>query len=67
MIVETIEEKPIDRDYNKHDGVRITHCEVLGGGIGYCLRAGHIMEVVIVEDEDDRDNRRHNQDKRSDS
>ena len=37
------------------------------GGIGYCLRAGHIMEVVIVEDEDDRDNRRHNQDKRSDS
>ena len=50
---ETIEEKSIDRDYNAHGKPRETHYEVYGGGISYCLRTGHQMEVILIEDDQD--------------
>lgn len=53
MIVyaETVEEKPIDRYYNRNSHSRVTHYELLGNGISYCLRRGYHMQVVILNDE----------------
>ncbi len=34
-LAESLEERPIDRDYNTHGGLRITQPEILGGG--YCI------------------------------
>ena len=34
IFAESMEERPIDRDYNAHGGNRITQPEVLGG---YCV------------------------------
>ena len=31
IFAESIEEKPIDRDYNKHMSERMTHYEIFGG------------------------------------
>lgn len=51
--VEPIEEKSIDRDYNKHGKPRETHYEVLGGGIAYCVRSFIQPEIIIVYDDKD--------------
>lgn len=48
---ETIEEKPVNRQYNRHGENRITHYETLGNGISYCLRTGYVMQVVIIRDD----------------
>lgn len=46
---ESIEEKPVDRYYNKHSKNRKTHYEILGGGIAYCVRKGVCGHVIIYE------------------
>ena len=49
--VESIEERPIDRDYNEHGKKRQTHYEVFGGGIAYCVRSGYQPEIVFIDEE----------------
>ena len=49
FLAESLEERPIDRDYNLHGGLRITQPEVLGGGIAYCVRKAYPGEVIIYE------------------
>lgn len=44
---ESIEEKPVDRYYNKHNKHRRTHYEILGGGIAYCVRKGVCGHIII--------------------
>jgi hypothetical protein len=40
---ESLEERPIDRDYNAHGGKRITQPEIYGGvlhiALGWCTQA----------------------------
>ena len=43
---ESLEERPIDRDYNAHGGKRITQPKIYGG-IAYCVRMAYPGEVVI--------------------
>ena len=47
---ESLEERPIDRDYNAHGGKRITQPEIYGGGIAYCVRMAYPGEGVIKFD-----------------
>lgn len=54
VFAETIEEKPVDRFYNSHGKQRLTHYEIFGGGISYCLRGGHQMEVILIENDKDK-------------
>lgn len=49
IYAESVEEKSIDRFYNKHGKNRETHYEILGDGICFCLRTGHQMEVLVYE------------------
>ena len=49
IFAESIEEKPIDRYYNKHNKHRRTHYEILGGGIAYCVRKGVCGHVIVYE------------------
>lgn len=51
---ESIEERPIDRDYNAHGGKRITQPEILGGGIAYCVRIAYPGRVVVLEEDNDK-------------
>lgn len=44
---ESLEERPIDRDYNAHGEQRITQPEILGDGIAYCVRIAYPGQVVI--------------------
>ena len=37
IYAESVEEKSIDRFYNKHGDPRITHLEIFGDGISFCL------------------------------
>lgn len=52
-MVESIEEKSIDRDYTKHGKPRETHYEILGGGIAYCVRSFLKPEILIIYDDQD--------------
>ena len=51
IYAESVEEKSIDRFYNKHRNPRITHLELFGDGISFCLRFGNFINVLVVEDE----------------
>ena len=46
--VVAVEEKPIDRAYNAKGQDRRTHLEVMGGGIAYAVRSGHVARVLEV-------------------
>jgi len=50
IYAESVEEKPIDRFYNLHGNKRITHLEIFGDGISFCLRSGNLINVLVVED-----------------
>jgi len=51
IYAESVEEKPIDRFYNLHGNKRITHLEIFGDGISFCLRSGNHINVLVIEDE----------------
>lgn len=41
------EERPTDRDYNKHGGKRVTQVEIMPDGLSYCIRTGIVYGVII--------------------
>ena len=49
MYAESVEENPIDRFYNLHGNKRITHLEIFGDGISFCLRSGNLINVLVIE------------------
>ena len=49
IYAESVEEKSIDRFYNKHGNPRITHLELFGDGICFCLRSGNLINVLVIE------------------
>ena len=51
IYAESVEEKPIDRFYNLHGNRRITHLEIFGGGLCFCLRSGNLINVLVIDDE----------------
>lgn len=44
-----VEEQPIDRAYNAKGKERQTHLEVMGGGVAYTVRSGHIAQILEVK------------------
>lgn len=56
LLAETIEEKPIDRQYNRNGCDRTTHYETMANGISYCLRGAYKMQIVIIEERNEENN-----------
>ena len=54
VFAESMEERPIDRDYNAHGKSRITQPEILGDGYAYCVRIAYPGQVVIAFKDDKR-------------
>lgn len=56
MIVraECYEIQPTDRDYNAKGKPRKTQVEILGGGVLYAIRCGHVCGLLIWEEHDDK-------------